>query len=308
MDTEHLYITYEMSPAPPAIIGWEEYEALAAAQWQALLAAGGCADLPRIRDFLIKHPSFVPGATGALNPSRNEPCHSALLALSPLREWITAEDRYRDVSTVEVPDFIWLAHNSEHLTPVLIKIESPGKKWFTDRGDPHDDLLRAINHLREWQDWLSQPRAITAFHANFDTPSSFRRHGKFRPDFVLIYGREGEFKERPRLARLRSQFQRNNQIVVTFDGLKAARDCAGYICISQRGDRFRALSIPPTMRLGPSIAGAWHGIDGFPDAVMANEWISPERKQFLIERLPYWQRWATSPKRIPYYVNLEDWE
>jgi hypothetical protein len=83
------------------------------------------------------------------------------------------QDRYRDVSTVEVPDFIWLAHNSEHLTPVLIKIESPSKKWFTDRGDPHDDLLRAINHLREWKDWLTQPRAITAFHANFDTPFHF---------------------------------------------------------------------------------------------------------------------------------------
>jgi hypothetical protein len=61
------------------------------------------------------------------------------------------------------------------------------------------------------------------------------------------------------------------------------------------------------MRLGPNIAGAWRGIDGFPHAVMANEWISPERKQFLIQRLPYWQRWATSPKPIPYSVNLEDW-
>jgi hypothetical protein len=50
MDTKHLYITYEMSPAPPAITGWEKYEALAVAQWQSLLAGG---DRATCRGFAI---------------------------------------------------------------------------------------------------------------------------------------------------------------------------------------------------------------------------------------------------------------
>lgn len=306
MDAQNLYITYEMAPAQPALIGWDEYEARATAEWRALLSSGDSCDERRIRDFLVKHPSFVPGASGVLEPSGHPPWHWALLARAPLREWVHAEDRYRDVSVVEIPDFIWLAHNSKDLTPVLVRVESPRKKWFTDGGDPHDDLLRAIDRLREWRDWLSQPKAVIAFHSTFETPVPMRRHGGFRPEFVLIYGREEEFEERPALGRFRSQLQQDNQVVLTFDDLRAARGCAGYTCISQQEGRFWVLSVPPTIRLGPSIAGAWHGIRGFADAIMANEWISPERKRFLIERLPYWQRWAMSP--IPSRVNLDDWE
>jgi hypothetical protein len=207
-----------------------------------------------------------------------------------------------------VPDFIWLAYNSSDLTPVLVRIEGPGKKWFTEKGEPDEELLCAIARLREWRDWLSQPKAVIAFHSSLATPVPIRRHGGFEPEFVLIYGRNSEFEGRPDLVRRRAELQKHNQIFLTLDDLQPSPDCEGYMCITRREETSWAVSVPATMRLGPSIAGAWYGIGGLPDAIAANEWISPERKEFLIERLPYWRRWVESPKRLPSRVDWSDWE
>src|SRR5262249_910549 len=91
-----------------------------------------------------------------------------------------------------------------------------------------------------------------AFCADFGMPHSYKR---LKPEFVLIYGLQREFHENSDLNRLRTQFEQEDQVLMTFDRLEAVRDCAGYICAEKTGERFRAISVPPTMRLGPS--NAW---------------------------------------------------
>jgi hypothetical protein len=302
-----IHRTYEMSPDPPSMMGWDDYAERATAEWQAVLNSATGSDEGGVRDFLVRHPAFVPGAGGMNGPSGHEPCHGALLSGSPLREWVRSRDCYCDADGLKTPDFMWLAQDSDNLTPVLIEIGSPNKEWFTDSGNPDPDLVEAMSQFDKWRAWFNRRESAIAFYAAFDISNGIRLHGSLRPEFVLIYGREKEFQGRPELNKLRSQFN-DGSVVMTFDRLMAARDCAGYICGSWVAERFRALSVPPTIRLGPGMAGTWSRANGLPEAIMKNEWISPQRKQFLVERLPYWHRWATSPKRIPYYVNLDDWE
>ena len=293
-----------MYSKPPSMISWDEYEARATTEWQTLLNSHQDCDQTRIHDFLAKHPSFVPGADG-LESRRFPPCYWALFSKSPLREWDHAKSCYRDVDGLAIPDFMWLAHDSQNFTPVLIEIHSPRKQWFNNRGGPHDELVEALARMAKWRTWLKRPESAIALCASFD--SSELHRCSFGPKCVLIYGREEEFQRRRDLNRLRSQFQQEDQIVMTFDQLKPARDCAGYICAAKKAERYQVVAVPPTVRLGPSITGAWHRMHGFAEATMANPWISSERKEFLLLRLPYWQRWAVSPKRLN-RVNSADWE
>jgi hypothetical protein len=269
---EALLARVEMYSKPPSMMSWDDYEGRATAEWQALLNSRQDCEQPRMHDFLAKHPSFVPGADAITESGRFTPCYWALFSKSPLREWDHTKSCYRDVAGLEIPDFMWLAHDSQNFTPVLIKIQSPRKQWFNNRGEPHDALIEALAHMAKWRTWLKRPESAIALYSSFD--SSELHRCSFGPKYVLIYGREEEFQRRPDLDRLRSQFQQEDQIVMTFDQLKPARDCAGYVCASKGAERYQVVAVPPTMRLGPSIAGAWHRMHGFAEAIMANAWIS----------------------------------
>jgi hypothetical protein len=287
---------------------WDAYEARSATEWNALLnSVAGCEER-QIHDFLARHPCWVPGAHRMDGMSGRAPTHCALLSESPLREWHRPIDAYRDAPGIKVPDFIWFARDPDDCTPVLIEIDSPCKKWFTDQGAPHPDLVQSMNHLDQWRGWLSRPENEMAFCAYFSFYLTSRQHSKFRPEFALIYGREDEILGRPDLIRLRSHLQKEDRVLLTFDDLKPLRDCRGYISATHQADGFRALAFPATIRLGPAIAGAWRGIRGTAEAVLANSWISSERKSFLVDRLPYWNRWAVSSRRLTDHVDFEDRE
>jgi len=215
-------------------------------------------------------------------PSGHSPFPAALLSEAPLVGM-----------GAKVPDFIWLGSNSANLTPVFIEIESPAKQWFTRTGDPHHDLTQALNQLAQWKAWLDQNENRALFYSAFEIPDHMRRHLTFNPQFVLIYGRRREFDERPELKRLRKQWEPPGQVVMTFDRLTPARDCKLFPTVTKRADqRYRALAVPPTFKLGPGVAKDFAMIEGIPEALERNEWISKERRAFLTERLPYWNEWS----------------
>jgi hypothetical protein len=191
----------------------------------------------------------------------------------------------------------WLASDSANFTPVFIEIESPAKRWFTQAEVPTSDLTQAINQLAQWRAWLNQNANVAVFYDAFEVPEALRRHLTFRPEFVLIYGRRSEFDERPQLRRLREQFERHGQVVMTFDRLEPRSDCQQYLTATKRNGRYRALAVPPTVRLGPLPAEDFSRIDRIPEAVEASPWMTPERRTFLIERLPYWTHWARHEPR-----------
>ncbi len=278
--------TYRMAANPPAPMQWEDYEQRVTREWNTLLnSAEGCVER-NIHNFLVQHPSMIPGPYSMTGPSGHGSFPMAVLSESPLSG-----------IGMKVPDFIWLAKDSCTFTPVFIELESPCKRWFTEKEVPTHDVTQAVNQLAQWRSWLNRPENVSVFYESFEVPEYMRRNLTFRPEFVLIYGRRKEFDERPQLSRLRDQFERHGQVVMTFDRLRPARDAAFYFSATKRNGPYRALAVPPTMNLGPNHSDALTRIVGIPEAIKSNGWISEERRRFLVERLPYWTAWAGLPNQ-----------
>jgi hypothetical protein len=278
-------------------MSWADYEMRVKQEWTGLLNSEAGCDERTVHRFLASHPCMVPGAYSMTGPSGHSPFPQALISEAPL----AGIGR-------RIPDFIWLAKNSANFSPVFIEIESPCKRWFTDAGVPHHHLTEAVNQLAEWQPWLNRPENVAVFYENFQVPDYFKRTLHFRPEFVLIYGRRAEFDERPNLRRLRAQFERHGQVVMTFDRLEPAPNCSDYICVTKTSERYRALTVPATLQLGPVFADCWSLFDNVAEAIDSNNWISNERKAFLVERTAYWRDWARDETRHPSIQRTDDWE
>jgi hypothetical protein len=276
--------TYELYPNPPSCMAWEEYKERVVGEWTALLASQEGCDERRVHEFLVMHPSMIPGAYSMTGPSGHSPFPLAVLSESPLCG-----------VGMRVPDFIWLASDSANFTPVFVEIESPCKRWFTEGQVPTHDLVQAWNQLAQWRAWLNRPENVAVFYESFEIPENMRRHLTFRPEFVLIYGRRKEFDDRPQLTRLREQFERHGQVAMTFDRLSPAQDCRLYLSATKRNGAYRALAVPATMEIGPKVARWLVKIGGIPEAIERNDWMTEERRRFLAERLPYWNTWAENP-------------
>jgi hypothetical protein len=273
--------TYEMHPSPPPPMKWEDYSARATKEWKELLDSPNGCDEKKVHQFLSQHPCMLPGAYSMTGPSGHGPFPSAVLSESPISG-----------NGMKIPDFIWLAKDSLTFTPVFIEIESPCKPWFTKRSTPTSELTQAVNQLSEWRVWLNKPENLAVFHEAFEVPDYMRRSLNFRPEFVLIYGRRKEFEGRPEVNRLREQFERNGQVVMTFDRLAPHHDTSIFVSATKRQGRYKALAIPATFTLGPLSETLLRNVDGLPEAIRKNEWISAERRDFLLERLPYWTEWV----------------
>ncbi len=215
--------TYELNANPPSGMAWEEYEQRVLAEWTSLLASEEGCDERRVHEFLVRHPSMIPGAHSMTGPSGHSPFPLAVLSESPLSG-----------IGMKVPDFIWLASDSANFTPVFIEIESPRKRWFRKDEAPTQHLSQAVNQLAQWQAWLNLPENAAVFYQSFEIPEYLRRHRTLRPEFVLIYGRRKEFEVRPQLTRLRAQFERHGQVVMTFDRLRPDKDCSQYLSATKR--------------------------------------------------------------------------
>ena len=168
------------------------------------------------------------------------------------------------------------------------------------------NLIQALSQLTAWRAWLNHPENHLVFYESFEIPEDMRKHLTFRPEFVLIYGRRKEFDDCPQLKRLREQVERSGQVVMTFDRLKPAYDCEQYLSVTKRNGPYRALAVPATMTIGPTVASSFSRIADIPQAIQKNDWLTGERRRFLIERLPYWNTWSKLPTRGP--IGLGDSE
>jgi hypothetical protein len=65
-------------------MGWDRYEAREKAEWAELLASEQGCDERRIHQFLVEHPSMIPGAYSMTGPSGHAPFPYAVLSESPL--------------------------------------------------------------------------------------------------------------------------------------------------------------------------------------------------------------------------------
>jgi hypothetical protein len=250
-----------------------------------------------MHEFFERHPCMLPGAYDILGGERgHSPWFAAVISKPPLPS-------YR----ARIPDFMWLGRDSLADVPVLIEIEAPGKKWFTKSGRPTADFTQAHDQLTEWKAWFASNRNTDAFKDFYGLPSwQLSGHRSFMPQYVLIYGRRAEATVTPSVARKRALMQGLNEVLMTYDRLSPDPRCDNLMCARRHADGFIAVSVPPTTTLGPVWAEGSSKIDGKPQAVERNQYLSDVRKRFLIERIPYWDAWAHRDNRG--IINLGDFE
>lgn len=282
--------SYDLRTDGPSAWTWDQYEEFLSSEWALCLT--NALDEKTVQQFLEKHPCLVPGGQGGQESNAGH--HGAFY------EALITQPRL-DGEFNRQPDFMWLTRHSGAVIPVIIEIENPNKPWYTRAGQETAPLTQARTQLTEWQTWLDTPGNEIVFRSRYELEGKYSESRAFEPLFWLIYGRSAETHSKPLANRGRSRSDRNGTESMTFDRLAPNHGSRNSVTIRHSSDRkSTVLHIPPTFQLGPSFAHHLDVCSGWDQAIERNEQLSPERKQFLIERIPYWIDWHNSPTTSAY--------
>ncbi len=276
-----LRTTYKIESGPPAM-SWDDYEEFLANEWKGLLNSKSPPTEAQVQTFLELYPCLVPGAFSISAPSGHGPYLGSLIT----------QPRLNGNST-RIPDFLWLASDSATFNPVFIEIESPSKRWFREDKCQRVQLTQAVGQLSEWVEWFRQEGHPAKFFDDFSIPGWLRSDRIFEPQLLLIYGRREEFLKRPELTQKRSRFSDLNHGSMTFDRLASDYNCRNFVTAKVRDGRYEVIAVPPTLTVGPNFSERWLVLNGVEEAIMQNDMIKSDRKEFLCERLQYWRNWRS---------------
>ncbi len=282
----------EQGPKPPSI---DKYASQCKNAWTRLLASHP--EEKEVQSFLEKYPAFVPGAWTPGSKSGHYPLNCALISQPSLRGFPS-----------KAPDFLWISKHSSMWYPTLIEIEKPDKKIFNSSGVPSQKFTQARNQLAQWRTWFSNPVNVQGFIQAYGIPNDILQSGQMKLHMILIYGRRSEFESKPYLARQRaSLLSGSDEELMSFDRLSFDMDLEDAITVQlESNGRYRAISIPPTFKLGPNLAKRLCYIDRIDMAIENAIMISSERKAFLKSRIQYWREWAREENKGR--IKSGDWE
>ena len=192
-----------------------------------------------------------------------------------------------------------IAKNSAEWRPILIEIESPKKRIFTQGGKTRSEFNRARDQLTEWRAWFNDHSNVDQFNERYGISDYTKRPLRMQIETVLVYGRRSEFDGDHSLTKFRASLMNRSDRLMSFDRLTDLKlndlDCQIAITIKSTGSgHFKAVWIPETFTLGPEFANSLHYISGIDSAICSNPNISDARKNFLVERIDYWKAWARS--------------
>lgn len=248
-----------------------------------------------LQRFLNQNPSFLPGAAGTTGlGGHHGPILDAVITQPPLPG-----------IKQPLPDFVWIRKDTEKVVPILIEIEAPAKRWFRKDMLPRKELTQAIGQVDSWRAWFNSPANVLQFRTLYGIDSWAPNHA-FIPEYVLIYGRRSEFEEDEDLRKVRASMERPALRWLTYDGLYPHPEAWSYVTVAIRRQKPIAVSFPPTFKIGPMNAPSLVRISNKEDAIHSMAGVSAARRNFLIHRTAYWDRWAKDGARG--VVSTGDWE
>jgi len=253
---------------------WEQYRNIVTREFSALLSDSSNGE-PELQKFMEMHPCLIPGHDAFYASAEPGPIYATAFS-QPVLPGI-----YK-----RIPDFMWLPTDSQTQWAVLIELEGPNKRWFTQDGEQRAELTQAVDQVLEWKAQLSEPVNRLQF---MDLYSIGRPPLAF--EFCLIYGRREEVQISEPRQGFRLALQHPDVKWMTYDRLQPAEQARDYLCSKIVDTRnFEALSAPATLRINPTLASMWRSIRNKPAAVRNSPHFSDERREFLIARFKYWGR------------------
>ncbi len=288
--------TYSMAEAPPSPMQWDEYIVRATGELSALRENRRASEA-EYQSFFERHPVFLPQIynTHGVPDGHHGPYPSAVVSQPVLPGF-----------SRKIPDFLYLSRNSESAFAVLIEIERPDKRWATRAGHPSAQFTQAQHQIAEWKAWFSEPNNVQQFLRLYRVPD-WLRDRTFRQKYILVYGQRSDPTLTEAFRRRRGQLPRENEEYMTFDRLSPQKYWKNVICTKVDEDGYRAIEIPPTLRLGPLCAENFLQIRDKEVATRGNRYLSDERKRFLVDRWEYWDTWARTPRGFS-FMGSGDWE
>jgi Shedu protein SduA, C-terminal len=287
-------ITYKIQKSEHPPVSWRDYAHVMDTEWQRLRSDAAAKEIDYQR-FFETHPSFLAATQRVFDGADGHgPFPSALVSqpVLPAYSW-------------KVPDFLWIMRNSAKVCAVLVEIEDPHKGWATQKGQPTAEFTQALDQIAEWKTWFADPLNSAKFQQLYRIPGEWQRSRIFQQRYVLVYGTRRDPSLTEAVSRKRAQRERADEIHMTFDRLtpdRMLRDCS---CARVDENGYRAISVSPSLRLGPMGAENRALIREKEEAVRLNPYLPEQRKQFLISRLPYWDSWARTASGIR---RTDDWE
>ncbi|MFJ8637630.1 Shedu anti-phage system protein SduA domain-containing protein [Streptomyces sp. NPDC093610] len=286
------------NPDRPQAPTWEQYEGQLLPKWKTLL--GSNPHERQMQEFLELHPCLLPGATDSIGQGGHHgPSFEAVIRQPPLQ----------GLGPKRIPDFMWVRRDTGAIRPICIEIESPGKSWFNKDRTPTAELTQAIDQLTEWKVWFNSPENRLIFAKAY---AHRYPHRPVEPQFVLIFGRNSEFKagsskhENPDYLRLkRDHMARRDEHFFTYDQLKPEREAGDYATITNTAYEWSLHSIPPTFSTGAHIRELSGVISDPSQAISQVDLASTERKAYILKRWKYWRSIALATESHIFSLGRE---
>jgi hypothetical protein len=271
-----------------AALSWDSYAEKTTRSFNALL---GKDPLPEVavQRFLEQHPAVVPFPQGFVGAGGLRGAHGALHSAVFTQPPLPGIER-------PVPDFMRIVRDSGAIYPVLIEIEAPNRRVTNRNGDLTAGFTHALGQLRAWSAWFDDPANQIQFRSLYRIPEEWG-HRPLRPKYLLVYGRRAELEHKPKAIAQREQLLASDAAVMSFDRLAPSPLGRMEVTVRLAGRDFKAVALSPTLQVGPQNAEALSTIDGKVAAAKRTAMLTPERRHFLAERLPYWDGWIASTSR-----------
>ena len=276
--TSLLNKSYQVVTPPEPAMSWDKYVGIIDSELQALFANVSAVEKD-FQEFFERHPCCLPQMYPVFKRGAHGPYPGAIISQPVLPGY-----------SRKVPDFLYITRDSATVYAVLIEIEHPAKPWATAGGQSSAEFTQATNQLADWKSWFADPLNIVQFRELYRIPTDWIQSRTFEQRYFLIYGRRSDSSLTEAFNKKRKHLERENECHMTYDRIQPQRemDC---LCTKLDEKGYRAISVPPTLELGPMWASEGKMIRDKEIAVRANRYLSDVRKEFLITRWPYWDAW-----------------
>ena len=276
----------DRDPTRPNPMAWEEYASNVRHQWTDLLARDPAER--EVHEFLELHPSMIPGGSGDVGPGGHHGSDFGVVFSQPR---LVGAGRARE------PDFLWVTRSTGLVTPILVEIEKPSKRWFNKDGTPNASFVQAHDQLNEWRAWFAKPGNDAIFRERFMLAGETYDHRPLQPQYVLVYGRQSEFEpsdqthDDPRALLGKRDLQAlGGESFMTYDSLRPRYDHSNSLTVKMRARGPKAVAFSPVYGTGDESGALALRVRGLETALNRSVMMTVERRAYLAERLAHWQR------------------
>ncbi|MFC4138303.1 MULTISPECIES: Shedu anti-phage system protein SduA domain-containing protein [unclassified Microbacterium] len=271
-------------------MAWDDYKSAVLADWDKLLDSDP--EEAAVQSFLELHPAMIPGGSGDVGPGGHHGSDGGV---------VFAQPRLNGRGKNFEPDFMWVTRSSALITPILIEIEKPGKRWFNKDGRPSAHFTAAHDQLNEWRAWFKEGNNASAFRERFLFLGDKYTSRPLEPHFVLIFGRRSEFEvgggyRDPDALLLKRDTQRGeHEQFMTFDSLTPRHDHSSSITATIGPSAVRPFAFSPMYQTTPGSGDEALALGDPREALARSVMMTDERKAYIASR---WQHWANVERSV----------